>query len=148
MISDFLNRLFGPAPEPITALDARNALAALLVRIAKADGVYEVTEIQRIDKILARRFALGPVEAAQLRAEAEAIEHEAPDTVRFTRAIKESVAYEERIAVIEAAWEVVLADGARDAEEDALMRMIAPMLGIEDQDSAMARRKIEARRSA
>ena len=42
-------------------------------------------------------------------------------------------------------WEIVLADGARDAEEDALMRMVAPLLGVEDQDSALIRQRVEAR---
>ena len=41
-------------------------------------------------------------------------------------------------------WEIVLADGERSAEENSLMRMIAPMLGVTDQDSNAARRAIEA----
>jgi uncharacterized tellurite resistance protein B-like protein len=65
--------------------------------------------------------------------------------VRFTRAIKDSVPYEDREGVIEALWEVVLADGVRDHEENALLRLVAPMLGVTDQDSAHARRRVEAR---
>ena len=64
---------------------------------------------------------------------------EAPDTVRFTRAIKDAVAYEDRRAVVQAAWSVVLADGARAEEENALMRLIASLLGVSDVDSALAR---------
>ena len=37
---------------------------------------------------------------------------------------------------------VVLADGTRDEAEDALLRMVAPMLGISDVDSAMARQRV------
>ena len=80
---------------------------------------------------------------ANLRRDAEALEAEAPDTVRFTRAIKDAVPYEERAQVIEALWEIVLADGTRDHEEDALMRLVAPMLGINDRDSALARQRVE-----
>ena len=72
---------------------------------------------------------------------AEALEAEAPDTVRFTRAIKEEVPYEERFNVVRALWQVVLADGARDAEEDALMRLLASLLGVNDRDSALARQQ-------
>lgn len=147
MLTDLLKRLMAPEPDPLPDPDARIALAALLVRLAKADGDYSVEEIARIDRILAARHGIDPVAAAKLRAEAEAIEHEAPDTVRFTRAIKDAVAYEDREAVIEALWEVVLADGRRDEEEDALLRMVAPMLGVTDQDSAHARRRVEARRA-
>ncbi|WP_368187365.1 TerB family tellurite resistance protein [Aestuariibius sp. HNIBRBA575] len=145
MISEFFRRLTGQAPEPFQDVDARLALGALLVRLAKSDGEYAVAEIARIDRILSARYDLNQVEAAQLRAQCEAIEHEAPDTVRFTRAIKDAVAYEDREAVIEALWEVVLADGVRDHDEDALIRMVAPMLGVKDQDSAHARRRVEAR---
>ncbi|MFQ6553151.1 TerB family tellurite resistance protein [Aestuariibius insulae] len=146
MFADFLKRLTAPDPAPLPELDARLALGALLVRIAKSDGTYDATEIARIDRILARRYDLNPVEAAQLRADCERIEHEAPDTVRFTKAIKETVAYEDREAVLEALWDVVLADGERDDHEDALLRMVAPMLGVTDQDSALARQRVEARR--
>jgi uncharacterized tellurite resistance protein B-like protein len=147
MFTDFFRRLTAPAPEPMQDGDARLALGALLVRIAKADGEYAATEIARIDRILSSRYGLNPVEAAKLRAECEAIEHEAPDTVRFTRAIKDAVPYDDREAVIEALWDVVLADGERDARENALLRLIAPMLGITDQDSNLARQRVEARRA-
>lgn len=141
MFAEFLRRLTVPAPEPLGQDDARLALAALLVRLARADGDYAPVEIARIDKVLARRFGLSPFEAAALRSEAEALEAEAPDTVRFTRAIKDAVPHEDRLAVIEAMWAVVLADGTRDALEDRTMRMIAPLLGISDRDSALARQR-------
>lgn len=131
-----------PLPDP----DARRALGALLVRIAKSDGDYAVEEIARIDRVLAKRYGLDPVEAAKLRAECETIEHDAPDTVRFTRAIKEAVPHEERMSVMEALWDVVLADGQRADEEDALMRTVAPLLGLSDPESAEARQRVEARR--
>ena len=147
MIADFLRRLTAPEPAPMPDSDARIALTALLVRIARSDGDYATAEIARIDRIIAGRYGLGPFEAAKLRAEAEAIEHEAPDTVRFTRAIKDAVAYEDRLGVIEALWDVVLADGTRDHDEDALLRMVAPMLGVSDQESALARQRVEAARA-
>lgn len=145
MITEFLRRLMAPAPEPLPDTDARLALTALLVRLAKSDGSYSVEEIARIDKLTARRYSLGPVEAAELRAHAEAIEHDAPDTVRFTRAIKDAVPYEDRMGVIEALWDVVLADGKRDADEDSMLRMVAPMLGVSDIESARMRQIVEER---
>ena len=65
--------------------------------------------------------------------------------MRFARAIKDAVPYEERLAVIEALWQVALADGARDGAEDALVRMVSSMLGVTDQDSAMARQRMQSR---
>lgn len=132
-----------PAPTPLSDGDARRALGALLVRIARSDGSYDAEEIARIDKTLSTRYGLSPTDAAALRADCEILESEAPDTVRFTRAIKDAVPYEERAAVVQALWEIVLADGVREAEENALMRMVAPMLGLTDQESHALRRAVE-----
>jgi uncharacterized tellurite resistance protein B-like protein len=146
MFADLLKRLTQPGPDrSLPAEDARLALSALLVRIARADGDYAAEEVHRIDRILMQRYGLSPHAVISLRKEAEALESEAPDTVRFTRAIKDAVPYEDRVAVIEALWLVALADGARDGAEDALVRMVSSMLGVSDQDSAMARQRMQAR---
>lgn len=142
MFAELLQRLTAPAPAELPDTDARLALSALLVRIAKSDGHYDVTEIARIDRILAQRHELSPVDAAKLRADAEKLESEAPDTVRFTRAIKEAVPYDERIGVVEGLWQVALADGARDQHEDALVRLVTSFLGVSDRDSALARQRV------
>ncbi|MCC1492273.1 TerB family tellurite resistance protein [Cognatishimia sp. F0-27] len=143
MFSDFLRRLTEPDPAPLQDSDARLALTALLVRVARSDGQFDADEAARIDRIAATRYGLSPFEAAKLRGEAEAVEAEAPDTVRFTRAIKDAVPYEDRIGVIEALWQVVLADGKREAEEDALLRLVANLLGVNDRDSALARQRVD-----
>ena len=122
-------------------ISASEAMAALMVRIAKSDDEYSAAEIARIDAVLGLLYKLTADQAATLRQTAEALEAEAPDTVRFTRAIKEEVPYEERFNVVRALWQVVLADGARDAEEDALMRLLASLLGVNDRDSALARQR-------
>jgi uncharacterized tellurite resistance protein B-like protein len=145
MFADLLKRLTQPSPDrPLPDTDARLALSALLVRIARADGDYASEEVHRIDRILMTRYGLSPHAVIALRKEAEALESEAPDTVRFTRAIKDAVPYEDRVAVIEALWLVALADGARDGAEDALVRMVSSMLGVSDQDSAMARQRMQS----
>lgn len=146
MFSELLKRLAQPDPEVLNDTDARLALAALLVRIARSDGDYADDEVRRIDRILSVRYGLSPFEAPALRSEAEALEAEAPDTVRFTRAIKDVVPYEEREGVIEALWDVVLADGVRDYEEDSILRLVANLLGVNDRDSALARKRVEMRR--
>ena len=122
MFADFLKRLTAPEPATLPDADARLALTALLVRIAKSDGDYAGAEQTQIDAAITQRYGLAPSEMAQLRSDAEILEAEAPDTVRFTRAIKDAVAYEDRLGVIEALWSVVLADGKRTNEENALHR--------------------------
>ena len=146
MFRNLLPRLFGQdgaSDSTLSADDAELAIAALMVRIARADRHYGDAERARIDQLLARRRHLSPSEAADRRAAAEMLEAEAPDTVRFTRAVKERVALEDRAAVIAGMWEVALADGARTAEEDAAIRLSAGLLGVSDQDSARARQGVE-----
>ncbi|NJM84478.1 MAG: TerB family tellurite resistance protein [Tabrizicola sp.] len=143
MIDALLRRLMAPAPDRLPEPDAHLALAALLVRIARTDGIYAPAEVDRIDRILAARHNLGPFETARLRSEAEELEAQAPDTVRFTRAIKAATALEDRAGLLETMWSVVLADGIRDQDEDGLMRMVASLLGLTDVESAQARQRAE-----
>jgi uncharacterized tellurite resistance protein B-like protein len=146
MFENLLRRLVGTArPEPLPEPDARLALGALLVRAARVNGDYSAPQIERIDRVLATRYGLDAAAARALREQAEILESEAPDTVRFTRAVKEATPLEERERELEAMWEVVLVDGVRDHEESGLMRLVANLLGITDRDSALARRRVEAR---
>ena len=144
MLGDLLNRLTGAAPQPEPEADYRRSLAALLVRCARIDGQYDPDEVARIDRILATRYALSPDAAAALRAEGEALEAEAGDTQHLTSAIKTGVPYEERGAIVEALWSVVLADDARDNSENALLRLVVSLLGVNDVDSAHARQRAAA----
>lgn len=140
---DLLRRLLAPDPARLPEPDAQLALAALLVRVAKSDGLYAAEEVERIDRVLAIRHGLDPFAAARLRSEAEEVEREAPDTVRFTRALKDAVALEDRAELMTALWSVALADGLREAHEDRLMRLVANLLGLTDVDSALARKRAE-----
>jgi uncharacterized tellurite resistance protein B-like protein len=140
---DLLRRLLAPVPEALPKPDAQLALAALLVRVARTDGLYAAEEVERIDRVLMRHHGLDPFAAARLRTEAEEVEASAPDTVRFTQAIKAATALEDRAELMTALWSVALADGARDAQEDGLIRMVATLLGLSDVDSAMARQRAE-----
>ena len=143
MFGDLLRQLLAPAPHRLPEPDARLALAALLVRVARSDGLYAAEEVERIDRVLAHRHGLDPFAAAKLRSEAEDLEREAPDTVRFARALKEAVALEDRADLMTALWSVALSDGLREAHEDRLMRLVANLLGLTDVDSALARQKAE-----
>jgi len=128
-----------PAPE------ASLAMAALLVRLARTDGSYDAQEVASIDRALVETFGLSPDAAGALRLQAEALEAEAPDTVRFTRALKDAVPHDHRIDLVEAMWRVVLSDGTRDDDEESMMRLVSNLLGVSDVDSALARQRVGAR---
>lgn len=145
MFDALLRRLTAPNPGRLPAADAHLSLATLLVRVARADGLYAQAEADRIDRVLGLQFGIDPFAAARLRRDAETMEADAPDTVRFTRALKDAVALEDRAGMMQALWSVALADGVRDDSEDQILRLVSNLLGLSDQDSAMARRRAEAR---
>jgi uncharacterized tellurite resistance protein B-like protein len=120
----------------------RVAIAALLVEAARSDDVYVEDERRTIDRVLAGRFGLTGAEAEALRVQGEAAQAEAVDLVRFTRAIKEAVPYEERVGVIEALWRVILADDEIGHEESGLVRQLARLLYVSDPDAGLARQRV------
>lgn len=123
--------------------DGRLAIASVLVMAARADGKYEAAEQATIDRVLMTRFKLSVDQARGLRAEGEAAEAEAVDIYQFTKAIKEAIPYDDRLAVVEELWGVILSDGERDPFEDTLMRQIVDRLGLSPMDSALARQKVQ-----
>jgi uncharacterized tellurite resistance protein B-like protein len=142
MLQDLLRRLTGPSDRaPLAAEDAQIAMAALMVRISRTDGHYAAAEQRLIDGALIERYGMDATEAARIRAEAEAAEDSAQDTVQFTRLIKEAVPYEERTGVVAALWKVA-ASGGINADEQGFMRLVANLLGVSDQDSALARQRV------
>ena len=142
MLRSLLDVLLGSEEAKLNDTDEKIALAALCVRVAKSDNVYDSTEISSIDTELSQHFSISMADAGILRVQAEKLEQEAPDTVRFTRAIKEKIELEKRRGILETLWKITLADGKREAEEDSLIRLISSLLGLTDIESARARQKV------
>lgn len=138
MIQTLLDRLFGRYETPLAELDARHALAGVLVRMAKADGHYDAAEIARIDRILRAAYELDPVSAAKLRAEAERLEAAAPPDGRFAEAVRERTGGDERRAILVSLWRVMLADGHEGAPQKAYLALTAARLGLSPDDCAAA----------
>lgn len=145
MIATLLRKLKGEAEgEPLSKREERVAVAGLLVSAAHADHDYKEAERTQIERVLATRYELDPAAAAALREEGEVAEAAAADLYRFTALIKREIAHEERAAVLEAMWRVVLADSEREKHEDALMRRVTDLLGLDSRDSVNARQRAGA----
>lgn len=123
--------------------DARLAIASVLVMAARADGHYDDGEAAMIDRVLMKRFGLTAAAAKGLRDEGEQAEAEAIDIYQFTKSIKTAIPHDDRVAIVEELWGVILADGQRDPLEDTLMRQIVDRLGLSPMDSALARQKVQ-----
>ena len=143
-ILDRLTALFG-ARAPSAGGDGVDevavAVGALMVRLARADGTFDEAERARISAALDARFGGG----AKALAAAELAEQEALDHHQFTKRLKAAYPPEDRGALIEELWSVVLADDHRDMSEDALMRQFSALLYVPEREVAEARQRVQAR---
>ena len=144
MISGFLRKLMmSTGHAELQPEDARLAIASVLVMAARADNHYEAAEEAMIDRTLMARFKLSAAEAKGLREQGEEAEAEAIDIYQFTKAIKDAIPHDDRVAIVEELWRVILTDGQRDPQEDSLMRQIVDRLGLSPMESALARQKVQ-----
>ena len=124
------------------------AAAALLVESALMDGHFDAGERSKIAQLLGKRFSLGAAAADKLIETAEARVTRSPQLYGFTRVVKDEFEYEERIELIEMLWEVAYADGELHDFEASLMRRVAGLIYVSDQDSGAARRRVLERRDS
>lgn len=118
--------------------------AALLVEAAWLDGEFTQDERTSISSALQKHFQLNAEEAATLLAEAEQVQKDAIEISRFTRAVK-SMPEAQRIQILEAMWEVVLADGELHAYEANLLRRVGGLIYVSDRENGEARLRVKAR---
>lgn len=125
--------------------DLQLAAAALLVEAACQDGHYGDAEQETIDGLLRQQFGLNEAESRTLRDLAVAEQSEANQLLGFTRIIKDRYSPEERIELIEMAWEVAYADGELHDHEANLLRRLGGLLYVSDRDRGEARKRVLAR---
>lgn len=133
----------GLPPHELTHMpeaDARHAMGALLVRVAKADGAYLFQEIEEIDHLLADLYQLNAIEAARMRAECEKLEAAMPDTNELAHILTETVSSEERNNVVAALWKVADSDGQRHDSEEQVVAIATQTFGMAPEEAAALRR--------
>lgn len=143
-MSSFLRALLGlsdETPEP-QHLDPKLAAAAgLLMEAARLDGGIDEVERRRIAELVRDRFRIEPGMVQQLLEAAEHRAEASTDLHGFTSVIKNGFDHDERVALMEMLWQVILADGRVHDYEASLMRRVAGLLYVQDGDSADARRR-------
>lgn len=148
MLKKFFQAFRPPQTDHLPDPDAELALGALLVRVAQADRDYKLEEISLIDRILARLYQHNAIEAAKVRATCEKLHAAAPDTDTFGKLIRETTDQQERLAALDALWEVVLADGAADEGEVKIVEEARSAMGLSFNDSKAARERVQSRLEA
>jgi uncharacterized tellurite resistance protein B-like protein len=69
---------------------------------------------------------------------------EAVDIQQFTRAANAEMGREEKLAVLEAVWRIILADGRIDKHEEYYARKLTHLLRLEHRDFIDAKLKAQA----
>ena len=110
------------------------ALAALLVEVARADFDESSGEHEEIKRLLAAHFELSEPEAEDLFQRASSAMDESVSLFDFTRALHESMDYDEKQHVIRLLWQVALADSQLDKYEDYLVGKVADLLYVSRKD--------------
>jgi uncharacterized tellurite resistance protein B-like protein len=133
---------------PAAALDQSElnfASAALMVEAAGLDGQIDDGERTQIVSIMVRQFLLDEDAAAALLDDAERDAEDAHDLYSFTSVIRRHFDHDERVAMVGLLWEVCYADGVLHDFEANLLRRLAGLLYVTDQESGEERRRALAR---
>ncbi|MBT9289473.1 tellurite resistance TerB family protein [Prosthecodimorpha staleyi] len=137
--------LTGGAPAPAPEDEVRLATAALMVHLIGIDGTVSGPEQAICRRLLMRHFDLDEAGLAALLAAAQSADREAVDLYRFTAVLKRRLPSEDRQALVEMFWEMVLADGAVHEFEDNTVWRLAELLDVGTRDRVLIRKKVEAR---
>ena len=145
MFAQLLKRMTAAEVPPANADEMQHAVAVLLVEAARMDDHFDEAERTVIERLLAEKFALSPEEIRQLLIRAETTAKQSSQLHPFTRLAVTRMSPEQRVRLIEMLWEVVYADGVLDPEEDVLLRRVAGLIYVSDEDRVAARRRVLAR---
>lgn len=150
MLNSLKSLLFGSGEDAVgagkhDAAGLHRAAAGLLVEAALLDGHFHDAERSRIADLLRKRFGLSGPDADSLIATAEAAAADNVEIYTITRVVGDHFDPAERVRMIEMLWEVVYADGELDDYESNMMRRVAGLLYVTDQESGAARKRVLAR---
>ena len=126
----------------------RIAVSALMFRVVDADGTVRESERRRLRDLLAETYGR---DAAGVEALAEAgrtADHGATDLYEHTSLLRRSLEMEERVRLIELLFELAYADQSLHEGEDATVKRIADLLGVDPRDRVLARRAVAERTGA
>jgi len=131
------------------AVDEKTKLARvmceLFVEAAHIDEGMDAEEGHVIAHIMAEHFELSEDEMHRMFDEALDAADARVEMHSLLRELRDLTDYDERLAMLELVWMVVLADNHLDHMEASLMRRLAGLLYIEDVDSGKAAKSAKAR---
>ena len=108
------------------------AVASLMITTAIHDGIFDEIEKEEILKLLNNYYKLTDESLINLFEISDSMVDNASDIHQFTSKINSSLDDEEKLAIIEMLWKIIIADGRIDDYENALVRKLSGLLYIDD----------------
>ena len=141
-----LKKIFGEEPLPRGVLEDREpfelATAALLLELARADFSENAAEVEAIRHLLQKRFGLTEEALDVLMLNAARRADKAVSLHEFTHRLNQELPEEDKLAIVEMLWRVSHADGRIDKHEEQLIRRIAGLLHVSDNDRVRLKLKV------
>lgn len=133
-VKDLLDRLSqelaAPGDTPPSDHTLQLATAVLLVEVMRAAPEVQPGEYAAVLRALRRKFELSDGELQNLVALAHESARTAYDYQRFTQQLNGRFTHAQKVAMVEAMWEVAYADEHLDVHENAVIRKVAGLLHV------------------
>ena len=124
--------------------NCRLATAALLIRVATADGEMSEAKLEKLHAVLKSGFELDDLTTARLIDDAAAADRGAIDLYHFTRQLNDALDDEGRRRVVRMMWEVIFVDRATNEFANNLVWRAADLLGVPSRQRIALRQRIAA----
>lgn len=144
---DLFDQFTAPSPDPTPAGQAQAvqlATAVLLVEVMRAEPTLAATERAAVLAALKGKFALTEDALAQLIEHAHDTAQTAYDYQRFTALLNERFSQDQKIAVVQAMWQVAYADTHLDAHEHHVISKVAGLLHVTHGEYIAAKMRAKA----
>lgn len=123
--------------------DIQLATSVLLINIAQADENLSQEEVSHIIDVLQDKFQIPEDTANRLFELSEDKIEDSIDVWQFTNTINQTMDKEEKLKIIENAWEVIYADEKLDPQEDFLIHKLTNLLRLTHKE--LIKKKLEVK---
>ena len=141
----FLKDRFPVSHDGDVAQDEERSLmistAVLFLEMAYSDFEISEQEIKEIRQTLSEFFKLKAHEVDELLSFAEESRNARNDIWKFTNLLKENLSHEQKQRILERLWDLIYSDQKVDKYEDALIRKLTNLLGLDHADMIAAKLK-------
>jgi len=123
-----------PAADAANGFDRDDALrlatAVLMIDVARADHVFDESELNRVLQLIEAHFDLSPEAAAELFNTASDHVDDLVSAYEFTKVLHEHLTEDEKARVVSLLWQIAYADGQLDKYENSLVLKISDLLYV------------------